>query len=700
MVILAENHAIDAATEAAFHVNGASVLDLLLARVRLRARRRVAWLAHLRDGAGYGARTGIESGLGAGLAACLDDRDTPELEAGWHETSETMRPLNEVIAEVERALSGEPGERLRHLGNLFRLSETELDLLQTCLAVALDPSLAVVYGHLQMGPARSAATEPLAARLFGYGHRSLWNPGGPLAVWKLVHPGQAAQGDPPPLSVDPLIIEWLQGELRMDAVLTGRMRVVESKEPLSGWPVAEVAQAIQRAGGCGRIVRAVVAGPPSSGRKTFAAAVAARFRMRTLSVDTDGIEELDWPEIYTRAQRMAVLGSTALAWHGDAAGRRWPTAVIPAPMQFVACGRDETVMSCNHVMDHRIHLTSPTIEERRGLWRSNIPDSAAWPGAEFDKLVTRYRLDVGGIVSVARQGPSGAKEAAGLARELTRQSLGELGRLLECPFAWDDLVLPDRLLDGLKDFAFEACERAAFWENSSARRLFPRGRALAGLFGGPPGTGKTMAAQVIAAAIELDLFRVDLAGVVSKYIGETAKNLSQIFARASGMNAVLLFDEADALFSKRTDVKDAHDRHANADTSYLLQLLEEYRGIVILASNKKQNIDPAFIRRVRYVFEFPRPGAEERDSIWRKVTETLIGNAELRRLEKVVEVLALNVDLSGAQIKNAVLASIFIARRCREPMGLPHLLRGVERELAKEGRTLGPREREILTRGR
>jgi SpoVK/Ycf46/Vps4 family AAA+-type ATPase len=207
-----------------------------------------------------------------------------------------------------------------------------------------------------------------------------------------------------------------------------------------------------------------------------------------------------------------------------------------------------------------------------------------------------------------------------------------------------------------------------------------------------------MAAQIVAADLELDLFRIDLATVVSKYIGETAKHLAQIFARAARMNGVLLFDEADALFSKRTEVKDSHDRYANADTSYLLQLLEEYRGIVILATNKKQNIGPAFIRRVRYVFEFPRPDAAERARIWRQVIEELSGDETLKRLQMTIEALATTIELSGAQIKNAVLASIFVARRSREPLAMPHLLRGIERELSKEGRSVGTRERERLIR--
>ncbi|MGH6919071.1 MAG: ATP-binding protein, partial [Geminicoccaceae bacterium] len=326
------------------------------------------------------------------------------------------------------------------------------------------------------------------------------------------------------------------------------------------------------------------------------------------------------------------------------------------------------------------------------------PESVAWPAHELERLVTRYQLNVGDIAAVARRVPGGARDAADFARELTRQRLGELGHLLDCLFTWDDLVLPDRLRQGLEDFAFEARDRATFWEMAGARRLFPRGTGLVGLFSGPPGTGKTMAAQIVAAELEMDLFRIDLASVVSKYIGETAKHLRQIFARAARMNAVLLFDEADALFSKRTDVSDAHDRYANADTSYLLQLLEEYRGIVILATNKKQNIDPAFIRRVRYVFDFPRPDVAERRRIWRQVISELCGKETLQGLAGTIDALGANVDLSGAQIKGAVLASIFAARRRREPLAMPHLLQGLERELGKEGRTLGSREQERLLR--
>ena len=692
MAIHAKRYHIDPDDEATARAGSASVLDLVLMRVRLRAQRRAAWLTHLGDGAG----TRAPSAWDGGLAACLDSRDTPESETGWYESCEALRPLNAALAQVESALAADSGVRLRQLSSLFGLSASELDLLQACLAIAIEPALETVYGYLQRSPRRSYATGSLAARLFGYGHRSLWNPAGPLALWKLVICGETSVGEHGPLSVDPLVTDWLHGEWHIDSELVGLLDVVEPQTASESWPVAATARLIQRAVERGSAIRLVLAGPPASGRRTFAATVGARFGIQALGIHLSEVSDSDWPDIVVRGQRLAVMGGAALVWHGSQLHRPWPNTVVPVPIQFIACDVDQVVSPCHLVIDHRVELPDPTMDERRRLWKASIPDSAAWPAHDFENLIARYRLNIGDIVLVGRHAPASAGEAAAYARELTRQRLGELGRLLDCPFTWDDLVVSNRLREALEDFTFEARERVAFWESPNARRLFPRGTGLVALFSGPPGTGKTMAAQVIAADLELDLFRIDLAGVVSKYIGETAKHLGQIFSRAARMNAVLLFDEADALFSKRTEVKDSHDRYANADTSYLLQLLEEYRGIVILASNKKQNIDTAFIRRVRYVFDFPRPDAAERRRIWRQVIGELSGGEILKQLETTIEALTAAVELSGAQIKNAVLASIFVSRRSRDPLAMAHLLRGIERELAKEGRALGPRERERL----
>ncbi len=667
----------------------ASVLDLILMRVRLRARRRAAWLEHL-----WGSSS--EGRADMSVTAGLDDRDTPWAESEWFETSEVVEPENRGLERVEALLAGDAGERLARLEALFRLSQPESDLLQACLAVAVDADLGSVFAYLQRHSGRVYATELLAARLFGYGRQAIWGADSPLAVWALVSAAEAPAGEGAPIVCDPQILRWLQGSLRVDAPLVGVVREVERHEPLGSWPIEKTVQFLRRSMERESGVRILLEGPDGSGRRTLAAAVAARFGLPTLAVDTGLIADERWPECFMRAQRLAMLGGTALVWHGRRLQRRWRTLVASAPLQFIACEETELIAPEEDLIDHRIELPSPSVDERRALWARHVPESAAWPEEEREALVSRHRLVVGDIVAMGRRRPASPREASALCREQTRHRLGDLGRLLDSPFTWDDMIVPERLREGLEDFAFEARERAVFWESAAARRLFPRGKALVGLLTGPPGTGKTMAAQVIAAELELDLFRIDLATAVSKYIGETAKNLGRIFARAARMNAVLLFDEADALFSRRTEVRDAHDRYANTDTNYLLQLLEDYRGIALLATNKKNNIDPAFTRRVRYVFDFPRPEPAHRQLIWTRVITEMSDADTARELGGVIDSLASGVETSGAQIKNSILASLFIARRSHSPLGMSHLLRGLERELDKEGRALGRRERERL----
>ena len=226
--------------------------------------------------------------------------------------------------------------------------------------------------------------------------------------------------------------------------------------------------------------------------------------------------------------------------------------------------------------------------------------------------------------------------------------------------------------------------------------MFPQGRGLIALFSGPPGTGKTMAAQVIAAQLGLDLYRIDLSAVVSKYVGETSQRLESILSRAANMDIVLLFDEADALFGKRTEVRDAHDRFANTDTNYLLQAVESYQGIAILASNKTENIDHAFIRRLRYVLEFPKPDGSQRKLLWASILNKMGHTTTLRKLDGKINTIANNLEMTGAQIKFAALSADFASQRDKKMLGMNHLIKGIERELVKEGRTLTGKERERL----
>jgi SpoVK/Ycf46/Vps4 family AAA+-type ATPase len=313
-------------------------------------------------------------------------------------------------------------------------------------------------------------------------------------------------------------------------------------------------------------------------------------------------------------------------------------------------------------------------------------------------VTERYRVRIGSITAIGASGIDSPRAAADACLAETRGRLGDLGKCLDCPFTREDLVLNERADALLDELLFEARDRTRFWENPTARRLFPRGTGLVALLTGPPGTGKTMMAQVVARDLDVDLVRIDVASSVSKYIGETAKNLRRIFAQAADMNAVLLFDEADALFTKRTEVRDAHDRYANTDTNYLLQLLEDFPGTALLASNKKNNIDPAFMRRIRYVFDFRLPDRTERLRIWQRLVSELLAPDIATSLAGALEALAETLSLSGAQIKLALLAASFAARQASEPLSAEHLCHGCARELGKCGQNLGPSERERILR--
>jgi hypothetical protein len=354
------------------------------------------------------------------------------------------------------------------------------------------------------------------------------------------------------------------------------------------------------------------------------------------------------------------------------------------------------------VAEHRVRVPALTVADRSTLWRTRLPASLEWPQQEFDALAERYRVQPGDIVAVSAAAVKTPQQAALRVREASRNRLSGLAQLLCCSFTWNDLVVPAALREALEDIVFEANHRAVVWEDREAHRLFPQGQGLIALLSGPPGTGKTMAAQVVAATLGYDLFRIDLAGVISKWVGETSQNFERILTRAADMHAIILFDECDAIFSKRTsEVHDAQDKFANTDAAYLLQAMESYPGIAFLATNQKGNIDPAFIRRLRYLLEFSKPDAAQRLEIWRKVVRGLGGEVQRDALDSSLRLLADSVEVTGAQIKFATLGAVFAARRDASPMELRHLVRGLERELAKEGRALGSRERErIMSHGK
>jgi len=655
--------------------------DRVVARFRLRARLRLRWLLHL-----WGQMDALE--------VALLGTDSAAAEAAWHVTeSESQRLLTELKA-VENAL--ESSSRLKLLEQIFSLDPAESDLLQACFAVAVEPSLLRVCAQLQDDTARTWLTEGLIARLYGPRARGI-SPESPLRRWELVRSETVLAADSDALLCDPLVRDWLLGDNRLDEALVGVASLRRPHAPLPSWPVAACVAQVSRVLQDGERVRVCIAGAPGTGRTSFAAAAARGLELPLLVVEMDRVDEA-WPTVFRRAQRQAFLDRCAIAWVGETGARRpWLDVPTCFPLQFlitdVAQSRPPAPM-----MDVSIELPPLSIDERRELWQRLVPGAESWPEAAVEGLAARFRVPVRDIAAAARRRVESPEAAAALVREASRTGLGELATWLDCPFSSDDLVLPESLRRGLGELTFEARERAAFWEQTSARRLFPQGRGLVALFTGTPGTGKTMAAQVLAASLGVDLFRISLSSVVSKYVGETSQNLERVLRRAEHMDAVLLFDEADALFGKRTEIKDAHDRFANTDTNHLLIAIESYRGIAILASNKRANIDAAFVRRLRYVFEFPRPDAAQRLQIWRRLTQEMLGAEPAASLDAVLGELAQAIETSGAEIKYALLAAMFIARQQGGALDRDQLLRGLDRELSKDGRGLNERDKQAIAR--
>ena len=671
-------------------------VNALLVRFRMLASLRRAWLEKLwsEEGAPSG-RTVISPGE---IESNLEDRDSPEAENAWLQTDDWASQTFASLGEIENVIT-DPSGRLEQINRVFGIGKQESDLLQACLAVALDPSLARVCGYLQDHTGRSYVTEDLAARLFHYGRASVWGPESALFRWELISSRDMGPGEPRALACDPYIRDWFLKRSSFDGVLVDIARVYEAKSPLRSWPVEESVGFIKQTidGDTPERMRFVISGARGSGRRTLAATVSAAVGLPLLVINADRVDEAAWPGVFLHAQRQGYLERRAIAWVGETMIKRlWPSVPM-FPLQFVICDTNDEPIPNPEIVERRIRMPVLGISERQNLWSKYIPAAKQWSKVELDTLSQAYRVHVGDIVDAARARVSSVPETINRVREAGRSRLGRLAQLLETPFVWDDLVVAEPLKETLKDIVFEARHRGDFWEQENSRRMFPQGRGLIALFSGPPGTGKTMSAQVIAANLQQDLFRIDLSSIVSKYVGETSQNLERLLTRAAEMDAVLLFDEADAMFSKRvSEVRDAQDKFANTDAAYLLQAIESFPGIAILATNQKQNIDPAFIRRLRFVIEFEKPNASQRLEIWTKVIAGLAGNERLEALRDDLRAMSDSLEVTGAQIKFGILGAVFISKRMDQELNAGHLLKGMERELAKEGRALGARDRKRM----
>jgi SpoVK/Ycf46/Vps4 family AAA+-type ATPase len=271
-------------------------------------------------------------------------------------------------------------------------------------------------------------------------------------------------------------------------------------------------------------------------------------------------------------------------------------------------------------------------------------------------------------------------------RSLARPRLEDLAQRIEPVATWTDLVLPDAQIQILHQLAAQARHRMMVYETWGFAEKGRRGLGISALFAGTSGTGKTLAAEVLARALRVDLYRIDLATVVSKYIGETEKNLKQVFDAAEEGGVLLLFDEADALFGKRGEVKDSVDRYANIEVGYLLQRMESFRGLAILTTNLKSSLDTAFQRRLRFTVDFPFPDAAQREAIWQRIFPVKVP------MQGVDAKLLAQLNMTGGNIRNIAVNAAFLAAEAGGPLRMEHLLRATRLEAVKAERPLSTTE--------
>jgi AAA+ superfamily predicted ATPase len=630
----------------------------------------------------------------------------------------------EIDARIRESAAAGVDLPLPRLGRLFGLSAPELAAVVVCLAPELRRKYDRLYAFLQDDITRKRASVDLVLELTCPAEEQRWAErqsfadtarllrAGILRRLEDPHSPSGSTGLAQLLALDPRICQFLLGTDGLDARLAGRARVhppEEAEAPrdagLDG--LARLAEHHLSPGNPDR-PRLVLAlhGPAGVGKGELARQLCGRLGVPLLTLDVRALapQDAEAGETIRAALREGLLQGAAVHFAGadtflDDAARPLLTALLGAVADFgrlVFLTGESTWTSAPEFAGafvHPVPVALPDVPRSTEIWRrcliGHTPDPQAWAA----ELAGRFRLAPSRIraavelaedARIMRPPPSELTlaDVSAACRERSRHRLGELAVRVRPRCGWDDLVLPAAQVLHLKDICAQVRFSYQVFGTWGFGAKVTHGRGLSVLFSGPPGTGKTMAAEVLAHDVGLDLYKVDLAGVISKYVGETEKNLSHIFAEARTSNAILFFDEADALFGKRTEVSDAHDRYANIETSFLLQKMEEYEGVVLLATNLRQNLDEAFTRRIRFAVEFPFPEADSRARIWR----TLFPPEAPVAADVDFAMLAREHAVTGGNIKNIVLNAAFLAAADGHAIGRRHIAHGTRREFEKIGK--------------
>ncbi|MDA1273068.1 MAG: ATP-binding protein [Verrucomicrobia bacterium] len=595
----------------------------------------------------------------------------------------------EAVLPEHSPLSGE-ASGLDILTTGFRLTPFERDLLVLAAAPDLDGPCAELLVKAGADPRRPAATFSIALRVLDSPHWSAFPPSAALRRWRLL---DVASADPimhSPLRVDERVLHFLMGAPaeddrisallqplpeagalapgQLEAGMSANAALAERPRPLVQLcgAVAETrlvaARVMHTAGLRGAVITAANV-PASPAEREAVARLMEREMVFSSLVPVLDLHGADAAETARTLHFAACIEAPALILSREPVNLDRPTVVCEVP-----------------------RASAPA---QRELWHAALGVRAAGLNGSLDRVVRQFDFDAAHIARTAARFAASAgtpDDLWKLCRDAARPRVESLARRFDCRSGWDDLVLPAAQIATLRELAAQAANRYTVYEEWGFAASSGRGLGLTALFSGPSGTGKTLAAEVIAAELQLDLYRIDLSATVSKWLGETEKNLARIFDAAEAGGAILLFDEADALFGKRSEVKDSRDRYANVEVSYLLQRMEAYRGLAILTTNQREALDTAFLRRLRFVVTFPLPDASHRQSIWQRAFPAATPVDGLRP-DKLAR-----LSVTGGAIRNIAINAAFAAAAERQPVRMSHLLAAARGEAAKSDRPVNTSE--------
>jgi hypothetical protein len=608
------------------------------------------------------------------------------------EKQQPAKPEEEQACSDFALMLSEPSA-LATLSGAFSLSVFESALLLLCAGVELDSRFAPLCVAAQGMPARPYPTFSLALAALPEAHWSALAPDAPLRRWDLL---EFVQGDEAltmaPLRIDERVLHFLAGVTCTDRQLRGMIELLGAPGDL-----APVYQAAAR-----RIADIWSATPRGGtlpvmqlcGRSFFELRGIASAASELVGLQTAAIRAADIPLSAQERERLArlwereaILSRSALLLETDdfdgTENKRAATTFIETMRGALIVAGNEGMRLGNRSLV-RIDVERPTIGERRALWERALGPAVQQVNGVLENILSQFDLDPGSFRSVCADVLSSRQAETPIGERLwdscrvqARARLDALAQRIEPAATWEDIVLPEPQLRVLREIAIHVRHRSQVYHSWGFAERTSRGLGISALFAGPSGTGKTMAAEVLANELRLDLFRIDLSQVVSKYIGETEKNLRRVFDAAEKGGAILLFDEADALFGKRSEVKDSHDRYANIEVSYLLQRMEAYHGLAILTTNLSKALDAAFLRRLRFVVHFPSPEIAQRAEIWRRIFpgSTPTENLDVNKLARL--------NVTGGNIRNIALGAAFLAAGAGEPVRMNHLLRAARNEYQK-----------------